>query len=683
MSKRLVSLILIISLIFGMTSISLGVPGPSPSLLLNDKTISLEQEIYVNETGQLMVPLRQVAEELKYEVLWNDEDLSIELKNSSNIVKLQIGKSDVSLDNMKISLSAAPILKNYKTFVPVEIFSSAIGLIVGWDSVQKRLKLNQPKENTEVYFQISEEKEITLELENYMKALEEKENFHGTILVSKDGKLLLNKGYGYADIDQSTLIKPGTTFAIGSVTKQFTAMAIMQLVESGLISVEDKVSKYLPELANGKLITINQLLTHTSGLANYTDLENFFIMDSEGVVPMDMVHLIKDIPLEYTPGDGFKYSNTNYLILGIIVENITDMSLEEYLDKNIFTPLNMTSTGTTYGVKNTAQDATAYAGYLDLVPIDDSVLLKKAYGAGNLYSTVEDLYRWDRALNTEKLVKKETLNLIFQEYVDISDTADYGYGWMIQNTEKGKEIFHGGNTLGFTSNIARYVDEDLTIIVLINNGYYDVDSITEDLSSIALKMDYEMPVGIVEIEIEDYDVYNKYVGTYHFLQGSYLEIIRTDNKLYAQVTGQGAFEIYPRTIDDFFAKILDASIRFVEEDGLVDMLVFKQLGMEIECYRAEAQEEKEIADIDTVIYKNYIGEYELAPGAIVAITTVDNKLFAQLTGQDNFELFPTSETEYFYKVVDATITFHKDDKGVVNSLVLKQSGQEMAAKKIK
>lgn len=683
MSKKLVSLVLIISLILGMTSISFGVPGISPSLELNDVKLSLEQEIYLNEAGQLMVPLRQVAEGLKYEVIWNGADQSIELKKSSNTVKIQIGKSNLSLNNKEISLSTAPILKNRKTFVPVEIFSKALGLIVGWDSGQGILKLNQPIGNTEDYFKISDEKEITLELENYMTALLEKENFHGSVLVAKSGELLLNKGYGFADFTQHTIIKPQTTFAIGSVTKQFTAMAVMQLVEKGLINIKDKASKYLPEMPHGDLITIENLLTHTSGLANYTDLKDFFLMDSDGISPMDMVDLIKDMPLEYTPGDGFKYSNTNYLLLGIIVENITDMSLEKYLEEKIFTPLGMINTGTTYGLKNNIHDATAYAGYLDVVPVDDSVLLRKAYGAGNLYSTVEDLYRWDRALNTEKLVKKETMNQIFQEYVDISDTASYGFGWMIENAEKGKEIFHGGNTLGFTSNIARYVDEDLTIIVLTNNGYYDVNSITDDLSSIVLHKDYDMPLGLVEIEIKDYDIYNKYVGKYHFLQGTYIEIIRAENKLYAQVTGQGAFEIYPRAIDDFYAKIVDASIKFVEEDGTVDMLVFKQLGMEIECYRAEAQEEKEIADIDTVIYEEYIGEYELAPGAIITITTVDNKIYAGLTGQENFEIFPMSATEYFYKVVDATITFHKDDKGMVNSLTLKQMGQEMAAQKIK
>lgn len=683
MLKRTVSFVLIFSLIFGMASVSIGVEESSPKLLLNNNSVSLEQEIYLDELGQLMIPLRQVAEEMDYEVLWNNIEQSIELKNNLNTVKLQIGKSNVSLNDKEIILSTTPKLKNHKTFVPAEIFSKVLNSIVGWDSGQGILKFNKPKENTEDYFKVSDQKEIIIGLEDYMNKLEEKQNFHGTVLVARNDKLLLNKGYGYADFTQNTLNKPGTSFAIGSVTKQFTAMAIMQLVENGLINVADKVSKYLPKMPHGDLITIENLLTHTSGLANYTDVTNFFLIDSNDLVPMDMVDLIKDMPLEYTPGDGFKYSNTNYLILGIIIENITDMSLEEYLNKNIFTPLNMTSTGTTYGVKKNVHDATAYAGYLEVTPVDDSILLKKAYGAGNLYSTVEDLYRWDRGLNTEKIIKNETLDKIFHEYVDISDTASYGYGWMIENTEKGKEIFHGGNTLGFTSNIARYVEDDLTVIVLTNNGYYDVESITEDLSSIVLNKEYTMPVGNVEIQIEDYDIYNKYEGKYHFLQGTFLEIKRVEDKLFAQVTGQGAFQIYPRALDNFFAKIVDASIKFVEEDGEVDILVFKQLGLEIECYRAEPEEEKQVADIDPVVYEEYIGEYEMAPGVNLTITTSENKIFAQLTGQESFEIFPMSEIKYFYKVVDATITFDKNESGEVINLVLNQQGQDMPAQKIK
>lgn len=683
MSKKLVSILLIFTLLFSMSSISMGAPGANPRLVLDNKNLSLEQEIYLNDSKQIMVPLRAVAEKLNYVLSWNNTDKCIELKNSSRTVKLKIGKPNVSIDNIEISLSSAPVLKNDKTFIPVEVFSKALGLIVGWDTVSGKLNITQPKENKEEFFQISKEDKIIQELETYINALIEKENFHGSILVAQGGKLLINSGYGLADFSQNTLNKPGTRFAIGSVSKQFTAMAIMQLVEKNLISLDDKVSKYIPKMPHADLITIKNLLTHTSGLENFTNVNGFFLINSEKTTPKDMLDLIKDLPLEYTPGDGFKYSNTNYLVLGMIVEKITDMSLENYLDKNIFTPLNMTNTGTAYGESNNIHDATAYAGYLDVVPIDDSTLLKKAFGAGNLYSTVEDLYRWDRALNTEKIVKKETLAKIFTEYIDVTDDVNYGLGWMIEQTEKGKEIYHGGNTLGFTSNIARYIDEDLTVIVLTNNGYYDVEAVTEDLSSIVLHKEYKMPVGLVEVKLENYDIYDKYIGKYSFMQGSFIEITRVENKLYAQATGQGPFEIFPRAIDDFFARIADINIKFVEIDGIVDMFIFNQLGLEMECYKTEPEDEKKVVEIDTAIYKDYIGEYELAPGTILTITQVEKNIFAQVTGQENFQIYPMSNTEYFYKVIDATITFNKDEKGKVVNLVLKQMGQEIPAKKIK
>ena len=683
MLKRLVSFLLIFSLIFGMGSVSLGAEKEIISLILNDIKILLEQDVYLNDNGQLMIPLRQVVEEMNYQVLWNEIEKSIEFKNESNKVLLQIDKPILKLNGNEVNLSTPPVLKNHKTYVPVEIFSNALDLIVGWDDSQNILKIKKQKENTEDYFKMSEEKEITLELEKYMKVLKEKENFHGSVLVAKDNKVLLNNAYGYANFSNNTLNKPGTSFAIGSVTKQFTAMAIMQLVEKNLISLNDKLSKYFPQLVLGDLITVENLLTHTSGLVSFTELNEFFIMDDLDLKPMDMLNLIKDMDLEYTPGDGFKYSNTNYLLLGIIVEKVSSMSLEKYFEENIFIPLKMSSTGTSYGEKNGIHDVTAYAGFLAVTPIDDSILLRKAYGAGNLYSTAEDLYRWDRGLNTEKVVQKQTLDKIFNEYVEVTDTISYGYGWMIEDGEKGKQIYHGGNTLGSTSNISRYIDEDLTVIVLTNNGYYDVESITENLSSIALKKEYKMPEGYNVIEIENYDIYNKYEGRYHFLQGTFIDIKRVEDSLFAQVTGQPAFQIYPRTIDNFFATIIDASISFIEEDGKVDTLLFQQLGLEVECYRAKPGEEKQIVDIDTSIYKDYIGEYQMAPGVIIAITLSDDKIFSQITGQENFEIYPMSELEYFYKVVDATITFVKNDEGKVISLVLNQLGEDMPALKIK
>lgn len=684
MSKRLISAILVLSLILGMSSITFGTSQPKPNAMLNGTTISLENGIYVNESGQIMCPLRELAEKMDYNVTWNDNDKSIGITNNTKDIKLTIGQSTVAVNGEKFNLKSNPIIKGDKTFVPLELFSNGFNLIVGWDSKNQVLKINQPKENKEDFFAIHEDKKIQDELDTYMKALEKNRNFHGSVLVTKDGKILLDKGYGFSNLEQNTMNKPQTKFAIGSMTKQFTAMAIMQLNEKGLINVDDKISKYFPELPNGEKITIHNLLTHTSGLMNYTDLSEFWALKPDNKDPLTVINLIKDMPLEFEPGKQFKYCNTNYVLLGMIVENVTGMTLEDYLQKNIFAPLNMTNTGICYGKNNQYHDATPYSGYLEVVPVDDDLTLTQAYGAGSMYSTVEDLYRWDQALKTEKLVKKATLDKIFKEHIAFSETDGYGYGWMISNTENGKEIYHNGNTLGFTSNIARYMDKGISIIILTNNGYCNVMDLTNSLANIVLNKDYEVPKAIEEIKIDDPDLLNKYEGKYEFINGTYLNIIKKDNRLYAQVTGQEAFEIYSQSNNKFFAKLVDASFEFKTNDkGEVTEIIFNQLGAEIVCKRVDDAKEKVEITVDPKIYDDYVGEYELVPGLTITITQKDNRLYAQVTGQDAFEIFPKSESEYFYKIVDAEITFERDDNGKVTKLVLHQNGQDMPAAKIK
>ncbi|MDR7856761.1 serine hydrolase [Tissierella sp.] len=585
MLKRLLSVLLVFTMIFAMASTSLATPQ-AISFSLNGTEFS--NGVYVNEEKIVMLPLRQISEELGYTVTWNNLERSVTLSKESDVIEIKIGESIINANGGSLEMGSKAIIKEGKTFVPVELFSNPLDLIVGWDNKHQILNINEAIENTEEFFNISTDEAISNSLETYMKALEKNQNFYGSVLVAKEGNILLNEGYGFANFEQNTLNKSQTKFAIGSVTKQFTAIAIMQLSEKGLINVEDKLSKYLPDFPNGDSITIHNLLTHSSGLANFTELPEFYALSLDSQGPMDILNLVKDKPLIFSPGDEFIYNNTNYLILGILIEKLSEMTYEDYLHENIFVPIGMNNTGVSYGKDKDLYDATAYSGYLDLVPIDDEILLRGAHAAGSMYSTVEDLYRWDQVLYTEKLVKNETKDQIFKEHIAMPGAGSYGYGWMISDSGIGKIIFHGGNTLGLTANIVRLIDVDLTIIILSNTGYYDTTKLTNTLTSIALGGPYELPETLVEFKIEDADLYNKYVG-----------------------------------------------------------------------------------------------EYELAPQVIYTITREENRIFAQLTGQEKFEIFPTSETEFFYKVVDAKIKFIKDVEGNVTSLILYQSGMEMPATKVK
>ncbi len=218
-----------------------------------------------------------------------------------------------------------------------------------------------------------------------------------------------------ANFEQSIKNTSQTTFPIGSMTKQFTAMAIMQLVEKGMINEQDKISKYIPDFPNGNDITIYNLLTHTSGLVIFNELPGFFTMKPEDLQNIDnVINLFKNKPLNFKPGTKFEYCNSDYLLLGYIVEKVIKMSYEDYLQKNIFKPLNMNDTGVSYKGKEKMYNSNGYSGYLDVFPVSDEIVLDGVHGAGELYSTTEDIYRWNRALNTDKLVNKATMGKYFQ-----------------------------------------------------------------------------------------------------------------------------------------------------------------------------------------------------------------------------------------------------------------------------
>jgi CubicO group peptidase (beta-lactamase class C family) len=568
MLKKLLSIILAFSVILGMSTLSSEASQPQPTVELNGTALELEDEIYTNEEGKIMVPLRNIFEELDYEVKWNGKEEKIKISNDSEDIELGIGDSDT-------------ILKKARTFMPLEFLSNRTNLVLGLDNNEQIIKINTPKQNVEGYFEMTRDANIKTELNDYMKSLEENQNFYGSVLIAKDGKVLLNNGYGFADLNQKTKNKSGTKFAIGSVTKQFTAIGIMQLVEKGLIKVEDKISKYIPSAPHGDKITIHNLLTHTSGLVNYTNLNEFLTGNIKNKTPIELIEIIKDLPLEFQPGERFEYNNTGYLLLGMIIENVSEKPFGDYLKENIFNALNMADTGISYGENNETHDSTPYVGHLEVQPVDEKILLSQAYGAGNIYSTVGDLYRWDRALNTEKLVKKETLDEIFKEHTPITEEASYGYGWMIEDAENGRVVYHGGNTLGHSSNIARYIDQDLTIIVLTNKGIYDVEKLTNILTSIALGKEYERPEKVGEIEDFDFSIYDEYVGDYELVPGLIITITREDESLYAQLTGQEKAEIFPKSENKFFYKIVDAEITFIKEDEKVTQLILHQLGQEL------------------------------------------------------------------------------------------------------
>jgi CubicO group peptidase (beta-lactamase class C family) len=333
--------------------------------------------------------------------------------------------------------------------------------------------------------------------------------FNGSALVSENGKVILHKGYGSANMEWNIPNKPDTKFRLGSVTKQFTALLILKLVEQGKIKLDVPITAYLSDYPkeNGDKITIHNLLTHTSGIPNYTSLPNFGKDYSRNsYTPEEFVKIFSSLPLDFAPGAKFSYSNSGYFLLGYIIEKISGKSYEQFLQEIIFTPLKMVNTGydhTDVVIKNRA------AGYekrgekiTNATYIDMSI----PYAAGSLYSTVDDLYLWDQALYTNKLLSTQSMDLLFKPHINTGGTDFYGYGWSIEEATNGdkpklKVIQHGGGIPGFNTIISR-IPVDKNLVVLLNNtGGTVLDEINNSIRAILYNQPFEQPKKSLAFEL--------------------------------------------------------------------------------------------------------------------------------------------------------------------------------------
>lgn len=335
------------------------------------------------------------------------------------------------------------------------------------------------------------------QIETLIQAYNDLGQFNGSVLVAKSGKVIYKKGFGLANREWNIPNKPNTKFRLGSITKQFTSMLVLQLVVQGKIDLQGKLSNYLPYYRKdtGSEVTIHHLLTHSSGIPSYTSIPNFFEEISRDPYPVEeFVKKYCSGDLQFEPGARYVYNNSGYFILGAIIEEITGETYEEILQKNIFSPLGMKNSGyDRHGpvIPNRATGySNAFEGYMNAPYLDMSL----PYAAGSLYSTVEDLYIWDKALYTDKLLSDEMKEIMFTPHI-----ANYGYGWGIRqkslpdSKEKLTSIAHGGGINGFNTLIERLVDEKHLIVLLNNTPGANLGQMSDAIIRILYDKPYDLP----------------------------------------------------------------------------------------------------------------------------------------------------------------------------------------------
>lgn len=407
------------------------------------------------------------------------------------------------------------------------------------------------------------------------------QQFSGSILVARHGKVLLKKGYGLRDAIVAAPNTPGTIFNIASLTKSFTATLILQLQQQGKLAVSDKLSKYYPSFPNGDSITIHQLLTHTSGIFNYTNDQHFMSVDQSKPVSLDsMIALFKDRPVNFRPGTKFSYCNSGYILLGYIIEKTTGKSYGQALEEMIFEPLGMVHSSYGPPVEKAGNLAVGYQGYTKnkfqaAGPVHPSV----SFATGAIYSTVEDLYIFHRALQDHILL---TAGSILQAYK--KDIGNYGYGWFTDSLYGRQRISHSGSIAGFKAHINRMPSDDACIIVLSNQG----NSKVSDIARLAMALLYKQPLPVISatppiIQLPE-NVLRQYVGSYEIAAQQIIDISLSGSQLIFQIRGDVAYEIQPVKPQLFFFKVFkpeQVRLEFVIENGQVDLLYFYRNGQKI------------------------------------------------------------------------------------------------------
>jgi CubicO group peptidase (beta-lactamase class C family) len=450
--------------------------------------------------------------------------------------------------------------------------------------------------------------------------------FSGALLVAKDGKVILNKGYGMAIQSENVANTSETVFSTGSITKQFTAAGIMKLEMMRKLTTDDPITKYFDEVPEEKKgITLHHLLTHTSGVINFTGPD--FVE-----APRDeTMQKILDAPLQFKPGERFAYSNAGYSMLAAVIEKVSGQSYEEFMNKNVFTPAGMNYTG--YRMPDWSKKVVAhwYVGDKDnRTPLEKSYPYWNYIGNGGILSITEDMYKWHMALLGEKVLSSEVKKKMFTPFLN-----DYGYGWDVLEREMGTLIQHdGGSMLGCSAEIRRYIDAGVATILFCNQSYGQqtlMEVVRDQIETLVFGGDVNLPVEVIAAAPERL---RKFEGRYKLGSGGDLTAEEKQGALVIQAQGQDAICLlfdpenpdpaYFEELNRLSASVFDAALKG-DYEPFGDVLLNKEMRLE---------RVKELIDMRLRMYKERTGAIK----SVVSIGTLPSTFDGEAAAMTYVEL---------------------------------------------
>lgn len=410
--------------------------------------------------------------------------------------------------------------------------------------------------------------DLAAKMDEYMNAATQSGLFMGAILVARDGKVVISKGYGMASLEYDVPNTSQTRFDLASVSKTFVASLVLILQEKGKLNLHDPICEYLSECPEAwREVTIHHLLTHTSGITNYTELPDQYEKRALASFIQDAMNRIRRMPLQFKPGEKWSYTNTGYKLLHEIIEKTSGKSFDGALKEYILDPLGMKNTGVLEkpGIRHLIVRNLA-AGYTDGVgPLEIAPWVHASYG-GSIYSTAEDSHLWGESFFSAKLLAKKTIEAAFTPV-----KANYGYGWFIFSKAKHRFVMHGGGIPGYGLTFALYPDDKITVLVASNLDTAPTNRIHDDLVKILFGESYQLPPKWKAIEV-DPKLYDTYVGRYQNTKNPkfIITITKDNDRLWNRLDdspGAATMVLRPLSETKFFNKMFVLyEVTFVKND---------------------------------------------------------------------------------------------------------------------
>lgn len=418
---------------------------------------------------------------------------------------------------------------------------------------------------------------------SYLQALTDLDRFSGSALVAIDGDVLFSRSYGLANREHEVPNKPQTRFCLASVSKQFTATAIIILQERGALKISDLLAEHMPDCPPAwKDVALRHLLNHTSGIPDYMNFIDWGTATRLPHTPLEVVEPMTRLTPYFQPGEGYSYSNTGYVLLGHIIEQASHVSFAEFLQKNIFGPLGMENTGHEESETVLANRATGYERRGDIYANADFIDMSVAIATGSLYSTTEDLLIWDNALYTKPLVSQDSLAAMTSPAAFIEP---YGYGVRLGKEFDRRYIAHSGALSGFRTHYYRFPEDRGCIVALCNTANSGPASAAKDLAAMLFGEKYETPRPRRIISLSP-EALERLCGEYQLAPGIVITINRRGSHLAVPLNNRASINLYPESETVFVRKANDDKITFALGDsGKPTGLTLTQSGAEYKAPR--------------------------------------------------------------------------------------------------